>query len=82
MSMMGNRANDWKVSYKLGEGGAPPEASDWLSALHEEYKRGGEALMGISLNGAMFDIELPKIKPNPVFVDDKAEATTSFRIVW
>jgi hypothetical protein len=52
-----------------------------LSALHEEYKRVGEALMGISLNGAMFDIELPKIKPNPVFVDDKAEATTSFRIV-
>ncbi len=28
MSMMGNRANDWKVSYKLGEGGAPQEASD------------------------------------------------------
>jgi hypothetical protein len=28
-------------------------------------------LMGIGLNGAMFDIEFPKVKVAPVFVDDE-----------
>jgi hypothetical protein len=70
MPMTGNAANGPKVRYTLGEGGAPPEASDWF-ALHAEYKRAGDALMGIGLNGAMLDIELPKAKPAPVFVNDE-----------
>jgi hypothetical protein len=56
MPMMENAANDAKVRYKLGEWGAPPEASDQLIALHAEYRRAGDALTSIGLNGAMFDI--------------------------
>jgi hypothetical protein len=28
--------------------------------------------MGIGLNCVMFDIELPKVKPAPIFINDKA----------
>ncbi len=72
MPMTGKAANDPKVRYELGEGGAPPEASDQLIALHAEYRRAGDALTSISLIGAMFDIELPKVQPAPVFVNDEA----------
>ena len=43
-----------------------------MIALHAEYRRQGDALTSIGLDGAMFDIELPKAKPAPDFVNDKA----------
>ena len=71
MPMTGNAAKNSKVRYELGEGGAPPDAAVRMSALHESYKKAGYALTDIGLNGAMLDIELPKVKVAPVFVDDE-----------
>jgi hypothetical protein len=72
MPMTGNTANDLKVRYKLGDRGVLLEASDQLIALHAEYRRAGDALTSIGLNGAMFDIKLKKAKPATVFINDKA----------
>jgi hypothetical protein len=49
MSYHDDAADDPKVryKYKVGEGGAPSEASEQLSALHKENKRAGDAMRDI-----------------------------------
>ncbi len=72
-----NTANDLKVRYKLGEGGAPPVASDQLIALHAEYKRAGDALTSIGLNGAMFvNLNCQKQSQPPSSSMTRPESTT------
>ena len=42
--------------------------ADPISALQEEYKRAGVDMTGIGLNGAMLDIELPKVIKDPILL--------------
>jgi hypothetical protein len=52
-----------------------------LIALYKECRRAGGALRSIGLNGAMFDIELPKAKPAPFFINDEARINHIVAIV-
>ncbi len=80
MLMTGNTVNDPKVRYKLGEGDAPQDVV--MTALHKAYKKMGAALMGISLNGAMFNIELfPKVKIALILLMTKKRQSTLWKIV-
>ena len=80
MPVTGKAAKNPKVRYKLGEGDAPQDVV--MTALHKAYKKMGAALMGISLNGAMFNIELfPKVKIALILLMTKKRQSTLWKIV-
>ena len=54
--MTGNAANDPKVAYDLGEGGAPQEAQDRMHSLVDEYNDVGSRLKTSGLNGDVLSL--------------------------
>jgi hypothetical protein len=73
LPMTGTVVNDQKVRHELGDGGAPPEAAIWMTALHKEYRKTMRVLPGMGINGGMMDVKLRKVKAAAAFEDNKAK---------
>ena len=58
-----NACNDEKVRYELGEGGAPPDASNRLELLEADYMKFARELDELGFNGDILDLKLPVYKP-------------------
>ena len=71
LPMTGNAANDPKVGYELGEGGAPEGASQRLVLLEEEYKECREALENLGYNSGILDLEPRRVMEEETFTGDK-----------
>jgi hypothetical protein len=56
LPMTGNAANDPKVAYELGPGGAPDDAQARIESLVEDYGERSNELTGLGFNGDIFDL--------------------------
>ncbi len=72
LPMTGKAAENPKVRYKLGKGGAPLAAARRLAALDKEYKIAAKILTAMVFNGELMDCKLPKVK-KPVFCNEEAQ---------
>jgi hypothetical protein len=68
-----NAVNDLKVRHELGDGGAPPKAAIWMTALHKEYRKTARVLTGMGFNGDMLDVKLLKVKAAAAFKNNEAK---------
>lgn len=68
-----NACNDEKVRYELGEGGAPPEASDRLKLLEEDYLKYARELDNLGFNSEVLDLKIPVYAPNAKAPEDMQE---------
>jgi hypothetical protein len=56
LPMMGNAANNPKVAYKLGPGGAPDDAQARIESLVEDYGKRSNVLTRLGFNGDIFNL--------------------------
>ena len=72
LPMTGNAANDPKVRYELGEGGAPAEARKRMELLVKDYEKSASELERLGFNGGVMDLEAQHVK-NLEIPEDKEE---------
>ena len=73
MPMTGNAANDPKVRYELGDGGAPQEALTRMNKLVEDYSTSATTLTRQGYNGGVLDLKPRVVVENTVLADNEAQ---------
>ena len=73
LPMTGNAANDPKVGYELGEGGAPEEARVRMESLVDDYSEVAEMLTNSGFNGNILNLAPRQVSRETFPEDEEAQ---------
>ena len=73
LPMTGNAANDPKVGYELGEGGAPEEARVRMESLVDDYSEVAEELTNSGFNGNILNLASRQVSHETFPEDEEAQ---------
>ena len=72
LPMTGNAANDPKVAYELGPGGAPEKAQVRIEELVKDYADCSNRLTSLGFNGGVLDLDPRRLNEYTLPVDEEA----------
>lgn len=72
LPMTGNAANDPKVAYELGPGGAPEKAKVRIEELVKDYAECSNRLTSLGFNGGVLDLEPRRVQEDTLPADEEA----------